>query len=353
MNIHHTRHRSIPLFFAISVLIASCTSNNFSGSNAAAGKRPNPAKEPPYNGTEDVTFESTTTVEDGGTIDPRLKCEMYLFTNAHHGCGPSRVASWAVWIGDKLPTLQNNAWPSADVLATAADQGWYGRNDFNGGCEPSKLLPTYKAMPNMLTVGTHEYPLFTGEQPGHIDCPSYRANVSPLVISFSNNKIELMNPSDGPMFDLDASGYLSRYSWPLNGSALMFLVHDNNGDGKITSGQELFGDFTTGPDKKTSENGFDALKKFDSNKDGKISSDDAIFTDLQVWGDENNNGISESTELHSLTSMHIKSIDLKYEVKPTRLDPFGSELKEISRVELDTGKSIAIGDVWFVMGASK
>jgi hypothetical protein len=44
--------------------------------------------------------------------------------------------------------------------------------------------------------------------------------------------------------------------------------------------------------------------------DGVIDSSDAIFSQLQVWQDLNQDGVSDSTELKSLSDLNISSINL-------------------------------------------
>jgi hypothetical protein len=55
-----------------------------------------------------------------------------------------------------------------------------------------------------------------------------------------------------------------------------------------------------------------ALAQYDSNGDGWIDTQDPIWPALLVWIDANHNGISEPGELHSLASLGIKRISVKY-----------------------------------------
>lgn len=337
------------------VALFSCSDSEFSGRSTA--KKP---VEKLQIKTEDAipSTPPVVTSDDGDAGKyPRLQCVMFLSKNKHHGCGPSTVWTWNVWIKAEVPKL-TNAYPSKEVAATADYSGNYGDNRIDGRkasdrneCTRFAATAEYKPMPLTQVLNGHTYQLFTDGVPGSEECPAYSQNQSPLIISFSSVQMAVLSPAKGPFFDIDASGVMARNSWPSNGSQHLFLVNDKNQDGKVGSGEELFGDSTTGPDGKRSVNGFLALKKHDANQDGAISaSDGAIFNTLQLWGDENNNGISEATELHSLASMHVKSISHNYTDKAVRLDVFGTEAKETAVVELDNGKSVQIIDYWFVGG---
>ena len=208
-------------------------------------------------------------------------------------------------------------------------------------------------MPLTYTYEGYEYKLWTDGVPGSEDCQAYTGTISPLIVALNSLEIQLISPAKGPLFDLDATGDKVRYAWPKDGNNHMFLALDKNKDGKIDSGEELFGNVSVGPDKKVSDNGFLALQKYDSNGDGSITEEDSIYSTLLLWGDMNQNGVSEKNELFTLKDKGIKKINLNYKVERKKLDFFGSERKEISTVEFTTGKKAPIVDAWFVAGPSK
>jgi hypothetical protein len=130
----------------------------------------------------------------------------------------------------------------------------------------------------------------------------------PLMIDLDRNGT--VNTTDKKRyFDLNADGIIEQTSWAAPGEGI--LVLDRDGDGRITSGRELFGDRTVMSNGKVATSGFQALSDLDSNRDGIIDSNDTMFSELRVWADKDEDGVFGDEELFTLEEMGIKSINLR------------------------------------------
>ncbi len=130
----------------------------------------------------------------------------------------------------------------------------------------------------------------------------------PLILDLDGDGAETTPMESGTHFDLNADGFAEKAGWVHRDDGL--LVLDRDGNGKIDSGRELFGDQTMLADGTLAPSGFTALSEFDLNKDGKIDINDTVFSQLKIWQDSNSDGVSQEEEMKSLSEMNIASIGL-------------------------------------------
>jgi hypothetical protein len=175
---------------------------------------------------------------------------------------------------------------------------------------------------------------------------------SPILIDLGEKGLLLTGIGAGVSFDIDNDGAPDRISWTGSSAADAFLALDRNGNGRIDSGGELFGNYTRQPP-SASPNGFSALAVYDGaaqggNDDGIISPLDAVWTRLILWTDSSHDGVSQSAELRPLAGTDVTAILLDYK-EAQRRDRYGNRYLYRSSALTDDGKrKIDVFDVFFV-----
>jgi hypothetical protein len=171
----------------------------------------------------------------------------------------------------------------------------------------------------------------------------------------AGNGFELTDAAHGVLFDIGHTGTPIQISWTANANNA-FLVLDRDGNGQITDGGELFGNFTSQPTSST-PNGFLALAVYDlpangGNGDGVIDAKDAVFSKLRLWVDANHDGISQAEELHTLPEMGVVSINLNY-YESGHTDQYGNAFRFAANINQGQAGASSIGqkavDVFLVM----
>jgi len=160
---------------------------------------------------------------------------------------------------------------------------------------------------------------------------------SPIIISLDRGMPEMTGPE--VYFDLSGCGAPQRLGWT-TGTREGFLVLDRNGDGNITTGAEMFGNFTPYPGSpdRLAINGFEALAAFDlaengGDEDGEITRNDDIFRHLRLWIDADHDGVSSPSELFRLSDLGIERLEIAAQ-ESRRRDRYGNEFRYFARVAL-------------------
>jgi hypothetical protein len=165
---------------------------------------------------------------------------------------------------------------------------------------------------------------------------------SPIIVDIDGTGFQPTSAEDGVDFDFFGDNHPMRIAWTAGGSSNVFLARDLNGDHKITTGKELFGNLTDQPP-SDDPNGFRALAQFDLDHDGWVDDNEAEKGRLQLWNDANHNGVTDFGELRDFRQAGIKRISVRYR-EDRRVDPYGNQFRYEAAVD-DSSKDHRVYDV--------
>ncbi|WP_210394646.1 hypothetical protein [Motiliproteus sediminis] len=133
----------------------------------------------------------------------------------------------------------------------------------------------------------------------------------PLMVNFDGHAAELSD--DKYAFDLDADGTAEWINFAGSHSALLAL--DQNGDGQINDGSELFG--------ALSGNGFADLAAYDDDGNGFIDEADPIFEQLLLWRKEAGEDQLESLSERNIGAIYLGATETPFTLKDNNNQTLG------------------------------
>lgn len=117
--------------------------------------------------------------------------------------------------------------------------------------------------------------------------------IDPLILNYATPSASLSKKTFD--FDLNADGQKEAISQLNGGSA--YLALDNNRDGKINDGSELFG--------ARSGDGFTELAGYDTDHNGWIDESDPVFASLKLW-------VKDDSGMDQLVDLKTKDVGAIY-----------------------------------------
>lgn len=136
---------------------------------------------------------------------------------------------------------------------------------------------------------------------------NYEQNVvvcDPLVINLDGNIAQVSDQKF--LFDLDCDGEEENISFLGAGSG--YLALDQNGDGKINDGSELFG--------TKSGDGFSDLMRYDEDGNGWIDENDEIFHKLVIWSkDESGRDVMYKLADRGIGAICLQNVSTDFALK--------------------------------------
>lgn len=183
--------------------------------------------------------------------------------------------------------------------------------EFNLGLEMSRRFEEYYYKQNDIYA-------YTPSQPSDL--------IDPLVINLDSN---IANVSDQKfLFDIDADGVLDSISQLNSGSG--YLALDQNGDGIINDGSELFG--------TKSGNGFADLAAYDEDGNGWIDENDAIWSKLLIWAkDEQGKDMLYHLKDKGVGAICLESVDTEFSLKSLKDNALNGKIRKTGMFLYENG----------------
>jgi len=168
---------------------------------------------------------------------------------------------------------------------------------------------------------------------------------TPLVIDVGVAGYRFTSVAQGVRFDIRNDGTPMQIAWTRLGVENAFLALDRNGNARIDSGAELFGDHTPLRSGGTASNGFVALAELDENQDGVVDSGDLAWEQLLLWTDRNHDGMSTSDELQPIVTSSVSALETEFKTIGRR-DQWGNAYRFAARWRTATGSEEKYYDVF-------
>ena len=136
---------------------------------------------------------------------------------------------------------------------------------------------------------------------------SLSASSAPIAIDLDGNGLSYLGRDAGVTFTDALTGQTVNTAWVAPSDAI--LVIDIDQDGVISTRAEYV--FTEWSEEAQTD--MEAIAEvFDTNQDGVLDAQDERFDQFAVWQDTDSDGVTDESELSSLSDLGIESIDLTY-----------------------------------------
>lgn len=174
---------------------------------------------------------------------------------------------------------------------------------YDAGAVGIYIGSVYNGFPSPIFAATSQVPI-VGDWLDDIYSSVNHTQQSPIVLDLNGDGIGYTSiGSSEVLFDVDNDGFAEHVEW-IDGND-GFLVRDLNANGKIDNVTEMFGD-------NGGTSAYQKLATLDSNFDGKLTSADTQWASIKIWQDANENGVVDSGELKTLSSLNIASINVTH-----------------------------------------